>query len=138
MSRLYERVHPGEGLNQIRLELDPKKRASLEIGARFSGQFTRPQGYFSESHLDTLGLCVFLALAELEQPEQKIVVLDDVLSSVDEAHVDRVVDLLRTESTRFRHVVITMHARTWIDAMSPDVHVVELGPWSPADGLTLR
>src|SRR5262249_41238834 len=31
VSRLYEAVHPNEGLNKIRLELDPKKPASLEI-----------------------------------------------------------------------------------------------------------
>jgi hypothetical protein len=59
---LYEAVHPGEGLSKISLQLDPKKRASLEIGASFCGQNTRPQAYFSDSHLDTLGLCVFLAL----------------------------------------------------------------------------
>jgi hypothetical protein len=57
VGRLYEAVHPGEGLNKISLELDPNKRASLEIGAQFRGQTgAPPQAYFSDSHLDTLGL----------------------------------------------------------------------------------
>ncbi|WP_084312964.1 ATP-binding protein [Desulfobulbus elongatus] len=55
VGRLYEIVHPGEGLDKISLELDPKKRASLEIGASFCGKTgTPPQAYFSDSHLDTL------------------------------------------------------------------------------------
>lgn len=65
---LYEIVHPGEGLDKIALELDPKKRASLELKAKFSSQHAPAQAYFSQSHLDTLGLCIFLVLALREQP----------------------------------------------------------------------
>jgi len=55
VGRMYEAVHPGEGLNKIRLELDATKRASLEIGTSFGGQSGMPpQAYFSQSHLDTL------------------------------------------------------------------------------------
>src|SRR5690606_40582059 len=63
-----------------------------------------PQAYFSDSHLDTLGLCVFLALAERDAPEEKLLVLDDVLGSVDEPHVERIIgmvyDVLRSEERR--------------------------------------
>lgn len=95
VGRLYEAVHPGEGLNKISLELDPAKRASLEIATEFQGKDgTPPQAYFSDSHLDTLGLCVFLALAKLENPEETILVLDDVLGSVDEPHVERLIEMI--------------------------------------------
>jgi hypothetical protein len=61
VGRLYELVHPGEGLNKISLALDPAKRASLDITADFQGLANGPpQAYFSQSHLDTLGLCMFL------------------------------------------------------------------------------
>jgi energy-coupling factor transporter ATP-binding protein EcfA2 len=125
VSRLYEVVHPGEGLNRIRLELDPKKRASLEIGASFSGQPTRPQGYFSESHLETLGLCVFLALAALDQPEGTVLVLDDVLSSVDDLHTERLLKLLSSESQRFRHCILTTHNRPSITPTA-NIHYIEM------------
>lgn len=35
VGRIYEEVHPGEGLDKISLELDPNRRASLSIGASF-------------------------------------------------------------------------------------------------------
>jgi DNA repair exonuclease SbcCD ATPase subunit len=138
VSRLYEMAHPGEGLNRIHLELDPKKRASLEIGAQFCGQQARPQGYFSESHLDTLGLCVFLALSALDQPESTIVVLDDVLSSADDGHARRILDLLVSESARFRHVIVTTHSRVLRNPSANEYQFVELGPWSSTSGLTLQ
>ena len=141
--RLYEEVHPGEGLNKIRLELDPKKRASLEIGARFGSHNTRPQAYFSDSHLDTLGLCVFLALSALDQPDTTILVLDDVLASVDEPHVERLIEVLFSEAIRFRHCVITTHYRPWKQKLkwgwlkNGQCQFVELTKWSPSSGLTL-
>lgn len=114
VGRLYEAVHPGEGLNKISLELDPNKRASLEIGACFRGQTgAPPQAYFSDSHLDTLGLCVFLALAGRDDPADNILVLDDVLGSVDEPHVERLIEMVYSEALKFRHCILTTHYRPW-------------------------
>lgn len=63
----------------------------------------------SELHLDTLGLCVYLALAK--QSGNALVVLDDVLMSVDDPHLDRAVDLISEEASHFGHVIITTHSR---------------------------
>jgi len=114
VSRLYEKVHPGEGLNKISLDLDPVRRASLEIAADFQGQQgAPPQAYFSDSHLDTLGLCVFLALARRETPGEAILVLDDVLGSMDEPHVERLIEMLYEKAGKFRQSIITTHYRPW-------------------------
>lgn len=144
VGRLYEAVHPGEGLNKISLELDPKKRASLEIGASFCGQTgTPPQAYFSESHLDTLGLCVFLALAALDGPAETILALDDVLASVDEPHVERLIEMLYAEATKFRHCVITTHYRPWKERLrwgwlqNGQCQFIELSKWTNTHGLVL-
>lgn len=144
VGRLYEAVHPGEGLNKISLELDPKKRASLEIGASFCGQTgTPPQAYFSESHLDTLGLCVFLALAALDGPAETILVLDDVLASVDEPHVERLIEMLYLEASKFRHCVITTHYRPWKERLrwgwlqNGQCQFIELSKWTNSQGLVL-
>lgn len=143
VGRLYEVVHPGEGFNKISLELDPAKRASLEIGASFCGQATPPQAYFSDSHLDTLGLCVFLALTALEKPTETILVLDDVLASVDEPHVERLIEMLYDEAVKFRHCVITTHYRPWKQKLrwgwlqNGQCQFVELTKWTSVNGLTL-
>ena len=142
---LYEAIHPGEGLNKIVLALDGAKRGSLEIATEFAGkQDTPPQAYFSDSHLDTLGLCVFLALAERDAPEKKILVLDDVLGSVDEPHVERVIGLIYEVSQKFQHAIVTTHYRPWREKfrwgiLKPDkvCQFVELKQWSLADGMAL-
>ncbi len=142
--RMYEAIHPGEGLNKISLELDPNRRASLEIGASFCGQSgTPPQAYFSDSHLDTFGLCTFLALAALDQPDNTILVLDDVLASVDEPHVERLIEMLYTEVLKFRHCVITTHYRPWKEKLrwgwlkNGQCQFVELSKWTASNGLML-
>jgi energy-coupling factor transporter ATP-binding protein EcfA2 len=143
VGRLYEIIHPGEGLNKISLQLDPKKRASLDINAEFSRSRVPPQAYFSESHLDTLGLCIFLALAGIESPENTVLVLDDVLASIDEPHVERMINMLHGETQRFYHCVITTHYRPWKQKLrwgwiqNGQCHFVELAKWSAPKGLTL-
>ncbi|KQY29498.1 hypothetical protein ASD38_09165 [Caulobacter sp. Root487D2Y] len=113
VGKLYEAVHPGEGLDAIALPLDPAKRASMELKAKFAGQDAPPQAYFSQSHLDTLGLCVFLALALRDRPEDTILILDDVLGSIDEPHVERVIGMVYEVSGKFRHTIVTTHYRPW-------------------------
>lgn len=144
VGRLYDIIHPGEGLNKISLQLDSKKRASLDISTEFCGSSgVPPQAYFSESHLDTLGLCVFLALTGLDSPEEIILVLDDVLASIDEPHVERLINLLHDETQRFRHCVITTHYRPWKHKLrwgwlqNGQCHFVELTRWNATKGLTL-
>ncbi|MGB5070342.1 MAG: AAA family ATPase [Flavobacteriales bacterium] len=142
VGELYEEIHPGEGLNRIELQLDPAKRASLEIGADFPGaKDAPPQAFFSDSHLDTLGLCMFLALAELEDPKNKLVVLDDVLGSVDEPHVERVVNMLYNVAGGFQHFVLTTHYKPWRELFrwgqlkNGECDFIELVKWSHAKGL---
>lgn len=145
VGELYEAIHPKEGLNKIVLALDATKRRSLEIATEFAGmRDTPPQAYFSDSHLDTLGLCVFLALAEREAPEQKILVLDDVLGSVDEPHVERVIGLIYDISQKFQHAIVTTHYRPWREKfrwgiLKPDqvCQFVELTNWTVGNGIAL-
>jgi len=145
VGELYEAIHPGEGLNKIALALAAGRRASLDISAQFAGKQAAPPGaYFSDSHLDTLGLCVFLALAERDAPEDKLLVLDDVLGSVDEPHVERIIGVVYDVIQNFRHAVITTHYRPWREkfrwgVLKPDqtCQFVELGKWGIDKGISL-
>jgi hypothetical protein len=145
VGELYEKVHPTEGLDKIELQLDPKKRASIEMQAKFAGKDVPPTAYFSQSHLDTLGLCVFLALALRDKPEEKILILDDVLGSVDEPHAERIIDMLYSVSERFRHTIITTHYRPWREKfrwgrLKPDqlCQFVELTGWALDGGMRMK
>lgn len=139
---LYEAIHPGEGLSKISLLLDPDKRASLDILCQFPNAKDSPPGaYFSDSHLDTLGLCIWLALAELGDAQNIILVLDDVVASVDEPHVDRIIDLLYEIAQKFQHCIITTHYRPWREKyrwgwlQNGQCHFVELLPWQHETGI---
>lgn len=142
VGELYEEIHPGEGLEKIRLLLDPDKRASLDIQSDFPFAGEAPPGaYFSESHLDTLGLCIWLALAERGGAAQKIIVLDDVIGSVDEQHSERTIELLYRVSQNFQHCILTTHYRPWREKYrwgwlrNGQCHFVELADWEHASGI---
>lgn len=140
--KLYEEIHPDEGIGKIRFYLKPNAIGSLE----FDGQFQTaseipPQAYYSESHLDTLGICVFLALAKFFKTDKTVVVLDDVLTSIDAPHLDRFMKLLHKEAATFKQVIVTTHYRPWRDryrwAKGPiaNTQMIELGPWTLEKGL---
>jgi energy-coupling factor transporter ATP-binding protein EcfA2 len=142
VGRLYELIHPGEGLNKITLKLDPKKTGSLDLATQFlSNQDQPPHAYFSESHLDSLGLCIFLALAALKDPQLTVVVMDDVLGSIDEPHVDRLIGMLYIESQKFKHTIITTHYQPWREKFrwgwlkNGQCELIELGPWNATNGI---
>lgn len=142
VGELYEEIHPKEGLSKISLQLDPARRASLDVMSEFhSAGDTPPTAYLSESHLDTLGIAIFLALAELENPSETILVLDDVVASVDEPHVDRIINMLYDVSQNFAHCLITTHYQPWREKFrwgklrKGECQFIELGPWTIIAGL---
>lgn len=143
-NRLYSLVHPCEALAISALELDPDKRASLNQKADFEGhRDVPPQAYFSESHLDTLGFCFWMALTKREFPNKNaIIVLDDVFTSVDAAHLNRVAQLVVDESANFAHVLVTTHQRRWRDIYKNPhgagrfTQLFELQRWSLPKGIS--
>jgi energy-coupling factor transporter ATP-binding protein EcfA2 len=145
VERLYANLHPNEDLGGIKLSLDPANFGSLYLKGDFhSAKGIPPQSIFSESHLDTLGFCVFLALAKRYKLDDTIIILDDVLTSVDAQHLDRFIALLHDEEHHFGHVIITTHYRPWCDkyryhrAPGNKVHFLELRAWNLESGIHVQ
>ena len=116
---LYETVHPNEGLGASRLHVRRSVERSVTLHTMFHGEEEPPLLHYSESHLDTLGLCYFLAVRRHEankNPHFKLIVLDDVLHSVDAAHRGRFADLLREEFSDHQ-IVITTHDQHFYDRL---------------------
>lgn len=137
---LYSKLHPGEKIGDIKLQLDPNRRGSLNVSSRFeSEQDVPPQAYYSEAHLDTLGICIFIALAERDSAADTLLVLDDVMTSADEAHIQRFIEVIHDEIKL--PVLITTHYRPWRDryryAKGPtaNIQLVELLSWSHTKGI---
>ncbi|MFH1726457.1 MAG: AAA family ATPase [Elusimicrobiota bacterium] len=138
---LCDKLNPGEGI-KIRLFLDPKARGSLKSEGEFEGvKNVPPQAYYSESHLDTLGVCIFLALTKKFGGKDAVVILDDVVTSVDSPHMSRFLDLLVDQTEHFGQIIVATHYRPWIERIrqgrgpSAHVQIVHLAPWTLAQGI---
>ncbi|MCY4283199.1 MAG: AAA family ATPase [Gammaproteobacteria bacterium] len=142
VDNLYQKIHPQEEIGGIKLKLDENQRGSLVYGVAFGGkQDVQPQPYYSESHLDTLGLCIFLALAKRGDSGRTLVILDDVLGSVDQQHLQKAISMTMEEADNFAQLIITTHYRPLRDkfryARQPANHVqlIELKPWNFMQGI---
>ena len=142
VEQLYEKIHPGEGYGRIRFYLNQKTKGSLLCTGQYQDfDGIVPQAYYSESHLDTLGICVFMALAKYYNEGDTILVMDDVITSVDQVHLDRFMNMLHEEAKHFNQVIITTHYRPWRDMYryargpSANVQLIELLPWSLNRGI---
>jgi DNA repair exonuclease SbcCD ATPase subunit len=142
VDELYQKIHPHENLGNLKLKLNEKKRGSLDYGVAFKDQQDiQPQPYYSESHLDTLGLCIFLALAKRVHADKTIVLLDDVLGSVDQQHLGQTLDMLLGESKNFAQIIMTTHYRPLRDRFryaqhsAVSVQLIELKPWNFEQGI---
>jgi len=142
VDQMYLKVHPNENIGNIRFFLNPNRPRSLEFNGKFEDNDQIPPGaYYSESHLDTLGICIFLALAKYFNDGNTIVVLDDVVTSIDQAHMERFMNLLHEEAANFNQLIIATHYRPWRDryryARGPvgNIHLIELLHWSLPRGI---
>ena len=140
--RLYQAIHPDEKLGGFKLHLDDKFRNSLNLTGSFEGEDDlQPQAYYSESHLDSLGLCIFLALAEREAPESCMLMIDDVFNSSDQDHLKRTLELLHEEAKKFAQCIITTHYRQIMEMYryqrlrQGEVQRVCLKPWNLDTGI---
>jgi energy-coupling factor transporter ATP-binding protein EcfA2 len=109
-NEFYEFIHPGEEISQTALEVREVGRGSVDLTTSFFGNTEHPLLHLSESHLDTLGLCYFLAARRLEadtDPKFKLLVLDDVVHSVDADHRGRIAQLLKSKFSDHQIVIVT-------------------------------
>lgn len=139
--RLFQEIHPGENIGLEQLKMEERRRGSVSQTGTFNGHSdVPPQAVFSESHMDTLGFCVWLALAKRETPEDTILLIDDIFSSVDATHLGRVIELLSNEASNFRQVIVATHYRLWWDRCqnAHGIQRVHLGRWCAANGIAAQ
>lgn len=118
IDRLYNRLHPDESHGRIQLEVREAGQASANLRASFYERTNEdPRAYYSDAHLDTLGISIFLALRRWHRqlhPEFSLLVLDDVLTSIDNAHAVRLSELLLNDFSDYQ-VLLTTHDRIWYE-----------------------
>lgn len=139
--RLWAKLHPDEPIENIKLHLPKDADKAIDIGLRFFGtDQASPRLTLSEGHRNSLGLCIFLALAKMDAAADRPIVLDDVVSSLDREHRGMLADVL-LEDFGERQVVLFTHDREWFAELrwmlpARSWKFLALRPWdSPETGL---
>lgn len=136
----YKALHPDEGFDQLRLI--PTTDRGLEFEFYFKGdRITPPNKFMSESHLNTLGLCFFLASAVEFNKQCDFVVLDDIVSSVDADHRLSFAKLLRDDPRLSqKQFIILSHDMHWSEILRttfPNWTHKKIQSWDYDTGISL-
>lgn len=115
----YQHIHPGESIGSPEISVRDATSASLELKSDFYGIEGDPRGYYSEGHVDSLGLCIFLAIRRFQYQKNEdfaFLVLDDVLHSVDGSHRRQTADMI-FEKFSDHQIFITTHDPLWFESL---------------------
>lgn len=113
---LYRQLHKIDE-ERFNAKIEPQE-AGLNLEVDFYGRGTHPpHALHSEGHQDSMGLCLYLALAErLTGDLIDLIILDDVVMSVDADHRRDVCHLLATSFPNHQFL-ITTHDKTWANQL---------------------
>lgn len=113
---LYRQLHRLDE-SKFTAKIEPAE-AGLDFEVDFYGRGTHPpHALHSEGHQDSMGFCLYLALAErLTEGLIDLLILDDVVMSIDADHRRQVCHLLATSFPK-RQFLITTHDRTWANQL---------------------
>ena len=113
----YDILHPQESYEDIKLGIDLNKKGSTNLRMTIFGKEDEdPRALSSEGHLDSLGLCIFLALYKKVYEDFPLLVLDDVVSTMDSRHRENVCQLLFEEFDD-KQFIITTHDGIWFEQL---------------------
>lgn len=112
IQRLWARLHPNDAITNVGLHMPDDAEKAIDIHLRFhEKEQDSPRLTLSEGYRNSLGLCIFLALA-LQDNNQRPLILDDVVVSLDREHRGMVVELLEAEFAD-RQILLFTHDREW-------------------------
>ena len=126
----YKRLHETLDYSEksectgVSLKATPRAAAGglrLAIAFLDSVHFYDARAFLSEGHLDSLGLCIYLATVRMFNRPGTLLVLDDVLTSIDRDHRQRVGELLFEEFADFQ-IILTTHDEYWFSILQSMAH----------------
>ena len=116
--------------------------AGIVLKLKFHGkEIFSPKKFLSESHINCLGLSLFLSSVKLFNKKAKFVILDDVISSFDKTHRYRFFQLLLEKFSDYQLIVLT-HEKDWFDLVASEAkglgwHVNSTS-WSEDEGIQIK
>jgi hypothetical protein len=141
IQHLWLILHPNEPIEDVQLYIPRDEDKSIDVELKFYGvNQPSPRFTLSEGHRNSLGLCIFLALARLEKNKHLPIFLDDIVSSLDRGHRGNVTELLKNEFDD-RQILLFTHDREWFTELrmllpTQNWKMLVLKPWSnPSIGM---
>ena len=116
VKKFYLMLHPTEPHSNIELQVVTGRRASAGIKIESFGKIEDPRAFTSEGHLDSLGLCIFLAFVKEFNKSCPLVILDDVVTTIDAEHRGMICKLLMENFTE-EQLIITTHDEMWFEQL---------------------
>lgn len=133
----YDYIHDDDEILSPDVVVSGAKKIDVQLDS--FGEYVDSRSFASEGHLDTLGFCIFLAFNK-QFNNLGFIVLDDVLTTVDIYHKERIARLLLEEFEGFQFF-ITAHNRSWVDELESlcvelnrENIIYEIEDWSLEDG----
>jgi len=133
----YEFIHGDDLISAPDIQLTGSKLIDVYLDS--FGDVVDSRSYASEGHLDTLGICIFLAFNKKFNP-LPLIVFDDVLTTVDLPHKERVGRLIVDKLVDYQFI-ITTHSSLWSEQLkrlcidfNRDHKLYELIDWSLEEG----
>ena len=123
---LYKELH-GDDEASFAASLEPTA-AGIKFEVDFYGRGQHPpHALHSEGHQDSMGVCLYLALAsQLSKGLLDVIILDDVVMSVDIEHRRQLCNVL-LNNFKDKQFIITTHDQTWAQMLNKQGLVTKKG-----------
>lgn len=133
----YGYIHGDDLISSPDIRLTGSKLIDVYLNS--FGDVVDSRSYASEGHLDTLGISIFLAFNKKFNP-LPLIVFDDVLTTIDLPHKERIGSLIVDKFTDYQFI-ITTHSNLWMEQLkklclnSSRNHIIhEFIDWSLEEG----
>ena len=146
VAELYREIHPEEESDEVTgaptIEVQRRGGGTAHVRGSFAKKLVEdPRLVYSDGHLDTVGICVFLGLrrfiADRDGPrDPKLMVLDDIVLSVDLTHGRRLLDVLKNRFGDHQIILLTHNGLffDWCIQRLPSFQRLVITRWSHETG----
>jgi len=134
-------LHPDDNFDEV--ELIPTVGRGIEFKLKYHGEeISPPMKILSEAHLNSLGICLFLASVKHFNKVNGFLVLDDVVTSFDTGHRRPLARLMGEKFSDTQFLLFT-HDELWFEILKKDLPFSkwvfkELMKWTKDNGLDLK
>jgi recombinational DNA repair ATPase RecF len=143
VSEYYFSIHPrkeDDVTGAPTIDVQRHGKGTAFVRGAFDGRGVKdPTWVYSDGHLDTVGICIFLALRRFraeEDGDPKIMILDDVIISIDLGHARRLLELLKSGFSDHQIIILTHNGlfAHWCKSILPNLERIQIKTWSLESG----